>query len=88
MSASRPIKDGKPSARSLPSARISNALAVTDGGMTVGFITAHGTKHLAYNIAGKLIGSYESQSRRCARFRGPRHDQGPASPMVRAAAAA
>ncbi len=52
-----------PLARSstIPGLHAANALAVTDGTTTVGFIVEHDGSHFAYDADGILIGEYQNR---------------------------
>jgi hypothetical protein len=47
--------------RHMPSPDAPDALTVTDGAVTVGFITESGAKHFAFDAAGTLIGEYKTR---------------------------
>ena len=47
--------------RHMPSPEAPDALTVTDGAVTVGFITESGAKHFAFDAAGTLIGEYKTR---------------------------
>jgi hypothetical protein len=40
---------------------VADAVTVTDGAVTVGFITERGAKHCAFDAAGTLIGEYRTR---------------------------
>ena len=45
----------------MPSPAAPDALTVTDGAVTVGFITERGAKHFAFDATGRLIGEYKTR---------------------------
>ena len=47
--------------RHMPSSAAPDALTVTDGAVTVGFITESGAKHFAFDAGGTLIGEYKTR---------------------------